>query len=67
MSIEVSNESGMDISEPELVSVARFAIAGMDVQLKCWEASFMDYLLYLALSSGYAGISTNIGFFGVSR
>lgn len=31
MSIEVSNESGMDISEPELVSVARFAIAGMDV------------------------------------
>ncbi|MDJ0394564.1 rRNA maturation RNase YbeY [Rhodococcus sp. G-MC3] len=31
MSIEVSNESGMDISEPELVSVARFAIASMDV------------------------------------
>jgi probable rRNA maturation factor len=31
MSIEVSNESGMDVSEPELVSVARFAIASMDV------------------------------------
>ena len=31
MSIEVSNESGMDISETELVSVARFAIARMDV------------------------------------
>lgn len=31
MSIEVSNESGMDVSEPELVSVARFAIAAMDV------------------------------------
>ncbi|SNS81452.1 rRNA maturation RNase YbeY [Rhodococcoides kyotonense] len=31
MSIEVSNESGMDVSEAELVSVARFAIASMDV------------------------------------
>lgn len=31
MSIEVSNESGMDISEPELISVARFVIARMDV------------------------------------
>ncbi len=31
MSIEVSNESGMDVSEPELMSVARFAIASMDV------------------------------------
>ncbi|GGG02911.1 endoribonuclease YbeY [Rhodococcoides trifolii] len=31
MSIEVSNESGMDISETDLVSVARFAIARMDV------------------------------------
>ncbi len=31
MSIEVSNESGMDVSEPDLVSVARFAIASMDV------------------------------------
>lgn len=31
MSIEVSNESGMDVSEEELVSVARFVIARMDV------------------------------------
>ncbi|MFC9788599.1 rRNA maturation RNase YbeY [Rhodococcus sp. NPDC127528] len=31
MSIEVSNESGMDVSEAELVSVARFAISRMDV------------------------------------
>jgi probable rRNA maturation factor len=31
MSIEVSNESGMDISETDLVSVARFTIARMDV------------------------------------
>ncbi|MFC4603137.1 rRNA maturation RNase YbeY [Rhodococcus kronopolitis] len=31
MSIEVSNESGMDVSEAELVSVARFVIAQMDV------------------------------------
>ena len=31
MSIEVSNESGMDISEAELISVARFVIARMDV------------------------------------
>ncbi|HSS24665.1 MAG TPA: rRNA maturation RNase YbeY, partial [Mycobacterium sp.] len=31
MSIEVSNESGMDVSEPELFSVARFVIANMDV------------------------------------
>ncbi len=31
MSIEVSNESGMEISETELISVARFAIARMDV------------------------------------
>ncbi|MGW6694819.1 rRNA maturation RNase YbeY [Rhodococcus sp. NPDC054953] len=31
MSIEVSNESGMDVSETELVDVARFAISRMDV------------------------------------
>ena len=31
MSIEVSNESGIDVSEAELVSVARFVIASMDV------------------------------------
>ena len=31
MSIEVSNESGIDVSETELVSVARFVIAKMDV------------------------------------
>ncbi|NLU85021.1 rRNA maturation RNase YbeY [Rhodococcus sp. HNM0569] len=31
MSIEVSNESGMDVTEEELVSVARFVIARMDV------------------------------------
>ncbi|MFV0493535.1 rRNA maturation RNase YbeY [Mycobacterium sp.] len=31
MSIEVSNESGIDVSEIELVSVAQFVIARMDV------------------------------------
>jgi probable rRNA maturation factor len=31
MSIEVSNESGIDVSEVELVSVARFVIEKMDV------------------------------------
>ena len=31
MSIEVANESGLEISEGELISVARFAIARMDV------------------------------------
>ncbi len=31
MSIEVSNESGIDVSEEELISVARFVIAKMDV------------------------------------
>ena len=31
MSIEVSNESGYDVSEPELISVARFVIEKMDV------------------------------------
>jgi probable rRNA maturation factor len=31
MSIEVSNESGVDVSETELVSVARFVIAKMEV------------------------------------
>ena len=31
MSIEVSNESGMDVSEPNSISVARFVIARMDV------------------------------------
>lgn len=31
MSIEVSNESGIDVSETELVSVARFVIDKMDV------------------------------------
>jgi probable rRNA maturation factor len=31
MTIEVSNESGVDVSETELVSVARFVIARMDV------------------------------------
>lgn len=31
MSIEVSNESGVDVSESELISVARFVIAKMDV------------------------------------
>ncbi|MFC7958376.1 rRNA maturation RNase YbeY [Rhodococcoides kroppenstedtii] len=31
MSIEVFNESGMDVGEEDLISVARFAIARMDV------------------------------------
>jgi len=31
MSVEVSNESGIDVSEAELVSVARFVIDRMDV------------------------------------
>ncbi|QBJ95001.1 rRNA maturation RNase YbeY [Rhodococcus sp. ABRD24] len=31
MSIEISNESGMDVSEVDLISVARFVIARMDV------------------------------------
>ena len=31
MSIEVSNESGIDVSEAELISVARFVIAAMQV------------------------------------
>ncbi|MBS1694040.1 MAG: rRNA maturation RNase YbeY [Actinobacteria bacterium] len=31
MSIEVSNESGIDVSEEELISVARFVIEKMDV------------------------------------
>ncbi len=31
MSIEVANESGIDVSEAELISVARFVIAEMDV------------------------------------
>ncbi|KUI23051.1 heat-shock protein [Mycobacterium sp. IS-1496] len=31
MSIEVSNESGMDVSEEELISVARFVIEKMNV------------------------------------
>lgn len=31
MSIEVSNESGMDVSEEELISVARFTIGKMNV------------------------------------
>ena len=31
MSIEVSNESGLDVSEVELVSVAKFVLAKMDV------------------------------------
>jgi probable rRNA maturation factor len=31
MSIEVSNESGLDVSEEELISVARFVIRRMDV------------------------------------
>jgi probable rRNA maturation factor len=31
MSIEVSNESGMDVSETELISVAKFVIEKMDV------------------------------------
>ncbi|HEU0189701.1 MAG TPA: rRNA maturation RNase YbeY [Mycobacterium sp.] len=31
MSIEVSNESGLDVSEVELVSVARFVLAKMNV------------------------------------
>lgn len=31
MSIEVSNESGLDVSEEELISVARFVIAEMKV------------------------------------
>jgi probable rRNA maturation factor len=31
MSIEVSNESGLDVSEEELISVARFVIAKMEV------------------------------------
>ena len=31
MSIEVSNESGIDVSETELISVAKFVIGKMDV------------------------------------
>ena len=31
MSIEVANESGLDVSEEELISVARFVIGKMDV------------------------------------
>ena len=31
MTIEVSNESGVDVSEEELISVARFVIAAMEV------------------------------------
>ena len=31
MSIEVSNESGIDVSEEELISVARFVIRKMNV------------------------------------
>lgn len=31
MSIEISNESGMDVSEEDLLDVARFVIARMDV------------------------------------
>ncbi|KQU30455.1 rRNA maturation RNase YbeY [Rhodococcus sp. BP-349] len=31
MSIEVSNESGMDVGEEDLIAVARYAIAQMDV------------------------------------
>ena len=31
MSIEVSNESGLDVSEEELISVARFVIRKMNV------------------------------------
>ena len=31
MSIEVSNESGIDVSEEELISVARFVIRKMKV------------------------------------
>ena len=31
MSIEVSNESGLDVSEEELISVARFVIRKMKV------------------------------------
>lgn len=31
MSIEIANESGIDVSEPDLVRVARFAIERMDV------------------------------------
>ena len=31
MTIEVSNESGLDVSEEELISVARFVIRRMDV------------------------------------
>ena len=31
MSIEVANESGIDVSESELISVARFVITQMDV------------------------------------
>src|SRR5680860_1224584 len=31
MSIEISNESGVDVSEEELISVARFVIGRMDV------------------------------------
>ncbi len=31
MSLEVSNESGLDVSEVELVSVAKFVLARMDV------------------------------------
>lgn len=40
MSIEVANESGIDVSEAELVSVARFVIAKMDVN-PCAELSML--------------------------
>lgn len=40
MSIEVANESGIDVSEAELVSVARFVIAKMDVNT-CAELSML--------------------------
>src|ERR1700756_4587725 len=40
MSIEVSNESGIDVSEEELVSVGRFVIAKMNVH-PCAELSMV--------------------------
>ncbi len=50
MSIEVANESGIDVSEAELVSVARFVIAKMDVN-PCAELSML--LLDIAAMATY--------------
>jgi probable rRNA maturation factor len=41
MSIEVSNESGIDVSEEELISIARFVIRKMDVSMVLLDTSAM--------------------------